>query len=398
MNDLSAAKSDVAVCGGCKDPVTQERSDAFSASCDENPVPMLVMSSSSSPMYVEIPTATKPAVTSFSPYKILYPVKCTSEPEEDPVKWLGLTPLAMVQHVTLLAGEKSPERSSELRLSSLCNLRLRSREAHDGRRQSDEERMDDLAQDLIARHGSTTPLGGPDTWNFTPGQLREFWPEAGNSLSNLEHVLDADPQKKWCLPSYQRVQQACLAQFSANSVKRAASQLQALVEMVTTEEPEIKHSKRPNLKHLLAAEKQVTCQGNTDGLVQSACQSSAGATEHAIVKEMDSVLQLNNSLFQSTMSTWLKQNFVNPYPDQVMLKRLSTRITVEVPCVAFSKDELAVLDGGSLSERRQNMINLGQKVTAKKVEIWLIEKINNWLVNIRTRKVRSQNQMTNPHE
>ena len=343
----------------------------------ERDVPTFVSSSSS-------PIEQKP---SFKPHELLYPMK----PEQDGelLKWVNLMPLDMIRGVASLAAT-SPELGAELQASSLrdlltsCNGRVRDVRESEGKMNYLEENFFDtdakyetFTDALIAFHGDRQLFDGSATWK--PPSV--FGVQFGDLTGRLERLLAADPKSKWCLPSYGRVQQACSSVIkekgacqdvvSELAVKRVTSQMQVLVEMVSMQEPKAKNStsRLAKAKNFLAIERQPTCSGTVKGLLPPDYRPSALRNEG------------KNDVFQSTMIAWIKNNFAFPFPDEVMLRRLAIYMIVELGCITINKDDAAILEASSHVSRwmyRENMINIAT------------EKMSNWLVNTRTRKVSIQ--------
>ena len=374
-------------------------------------VPALIKSSSSSSSDSLDPATKKPPAASFKPHKLLYPMKSrhdlgstkkrASEQADDllpQTKWVGLTPLDMVQNIVSLA-EKSPEFSAEIRASSLRNFltshESRSSKARAGdKRKSDhvedetldtDEEGDGLAEALVASHGNLQ-LPGSGSYSWKPSDTFGATEQVTrlDSLANdLERLVVADPKKRWCIHSYNRVQQACVSQVSdvdtgkdvalELAMTRATSQMQALVEMVSVEEPKVKTTPRLSTANtLLALERPITtrvkCQRSNAGFLQHCPQPAYRPTVQNSKERKDA--------FQACMVAWLKHNFANPFPDENMLNRLATYMVLQVRCITVNTNDTGILEGNSSAEYHRNMVNIA------------IEKVSTWLVNNRSRSWR----------
>ncbi len=144
-------------------------------------------------------------------------------------------------------------------------------------------------------------------------------------LSNIE----------WCLPLYNRVQRAFLSEIARVggdfekrliAVNNAVLQMQLLVDMVSIQPKSADLSSKTNMK-------------------------------------MQSVN------FNRHMTTWITRNWQNPFPDDEMLEHLSDFFIVN-RLVSLSQKDTTRLNGG------ETMVSIAS------------EKINNWLVNFRSRRWR----------
>jgi hypothetical protein len=80
-------------------------------------------------------------------------------------------------------------------------------------------------------------------------------------------------------------------------------------------------------------------------------------------------MKMQSVNFNSHMTTWITRNWQNPFPDDDMLEDLSEFCVVN-RLVSLSHKDITRLNGG------ETMVSIAS------------EKINNWLVNFRTRRWR----------
>mmetsp|Transcript_5138 Transcript_5138/g.8545 ORF Transcript_5138/g.8545 Transcript_5138/m.8545 type:complete len:226 (+) Transcript_5138:1-678(+) len=81
-------------------------------------------------------------------------------------------------------------------------------------------------------------------------------------------------------------------------------------------------------------------------------------------------------VFLNCMHSWIKNNFVSPFPDALMLTRLANYMILQLRCITVSKSEAKILEDSSPSDYRRNLMNI------------TTDKISNWLVNRRVRRWR----------
>jgi hypothetical protein len=236
-------------------------------------------------------------------HKILYPLK--QVPGEH-AKWAGMTPLEMVAYIMSLAeGSATPQSNGQLQFgrSSIRNFlsdgpnhstaqqigakRKRDCTEEDEYDIFDNDRCDDDEADAIVMT-CMQPVDDSFVDKWTPSS---YVGESSQSMNlnllvgEFERVA-VDPTKKWCLPSYNRVQQAFHSKVGAAggnekhdlAVSEASTQMKALIEMASHD---IKEASKPSFSPKIAA----------------ACRPMAkSATE----------------TFQHTMNFWVKHNWRNP--------------------------------------------------------------------------------------
>jgi hypothetical protein len=236
-------------------------------------------------------------------HKILYPLK--QVPGEH-AKWAGMTPLEMVAYIMSLAeGSATPQSNDQFQFgrSSIRNFlsdgpnhstaqqigakRKRDCTEEDEYDIFDNDRCDDDEADVIVMT-CMQPVDDSFVDKWTPSS---YVGESSQSMNlnllvgEFERVA-VDPTKKWCLPSYNRVQQAFHSKVGAAggnekhdlAVSEASTQMKALIEMASHD---IKEASKPSFSPKIAA----------------ACRPMAkSATE----------------TFQHTMNFWVKHNWRNP--------------------------------------------------------------------------------------
>jgi hypothetical protein len=180
----------------------------------------------------------------------------------------------------------------------------------------------------------------------------------------FEQLLTIESKNNWCIPSFNRIQ----ALFSTNMtylVKRgnvhllldqATQQMQALMEMAnsnaqTDVAPRVKFSKYVSYQ---------------DGSTKPIAKSNPTRIMHGIILPQSSLSEkAKRHIFCTYLTEWLCQsrNWANPYPDETVLQQMAIHF-IHLGCIPG--------------------IIHGREVT----EADAIEKINNWLVNTRTRQWR----------
>jgi hypothetical protein len=299
---------------------------------------------------------------------------------ETAIKWMGLKPLDFVDRIVCMAAESS-------KLSSFVSggelgegysfLQLFQSGNNGGvvdnkrKRQvtfDDDECFDVNDNDYDECAGSV--LDNRDNFNSSPPDdtFKPWSPSAvlfgtvggyhGEHVSKQVQYLDAivksfeqlavHPMQTWFIPSYNRVQFSFALDINELGVecvlKRALSQMMALMELV---------SKNTTMD---VASKS-TSQSNANSIIVSPPSNKWFISE----KEKQSV-------FNSTLTSWLRQseNFVNPYPDDIVLDQLVRRL-ISLGCITTT-------DGSAVA--RQSLMDIA------------LEKINVWLTNARSRKWR----------
>ena len=261
-------------------------------------------------------------------HKILYPLK--QAPGEH-AKWAGMTPLEMVAYIMSLAeGSATPQSNGQLQFgrSSIRNF-LSDGPNHSTAQQIGAKRKRDCTEEDeydIPNHSTAHQIGAKRKRDCTEEDEYDIFEndrcdddeadaivmtcmqpvddsfvdkwtpssyvgESSQSMNlnllvgEFERVA-VDPTKKWCLPSYNRVQQAFHSKVGAAggnenhdlAVSEASTQMKALIEMASHD---IKEASKPSFSPKIAA----------------ACRPMAkSATE----------------TFQHTMNFWVKHNWRNP--------------------------------------------------------------------------------------
>ncbi len=236
-------------------------------------------------------------------HKILYPLK--QAPGEN-AKWAGMTPLEMVAYIMSLAeGSATPQSNGQLQFgrSSMQNFpsdgpnhstaqqigakRKRDCTEEDEYDIFNNDRCDDDEADAIVMT-CMQPVDDSFVNKWTPSS---YVGESSHSVNlnllvrEFERVA-VDPTKKWCLPSYNRVQQAFHSKIGVAggnekhdlAVSEASTQMKALIEMASHD---IKEASTPSFSPKIAA----------------ACRPMAKSAAET---------------FQHTMNFWVKHNWRNP--------------------------------------------------------------------------------------
>ena len=236
-------------------------------------------------------------------HKILYPLK--QAPGEN-AKWAGMTPLEMVAYIMSLAeGSATPQSNGQLQFgrSSMQNFpsdgpnrttaqqigakRKRDCTEEDEYDIFNNDRCDDDEADAIVMT-CMQPVDDSFVNKWTPSS---YVGESSHSVNlnllvrEFERVA-VDPNKKWCLPSYNRVQQAFHSKIGVAggnekhdlAVSEASTQMKALIEMASHD---IKEASKPSFSPKIAA----------------ACRPMAKSAAET---------------FQHTMNFWVKHNWRNP--------------------------------------------------------------------------------------
>ena len=228
-----------------------------------------------------------------------------------------------------------------------------------------------------------------------------------NSLvKGFERILMLDSQTKWCVPSYNRVQSAFAAQVAGGdldalepAVKRATAQMQVLLTEVSGANParalpfpSAKLIPRPSLSKRATTKfprlpTRASRFSDTQPLKPTTGEKAPSTTpsmsSYKTTKFPSLPTSSNNTkpskppakptkgkdAFGACMTVWLMHNFTNPYPDEVMLKSLAHYLIVKVKCIKLNPNDADILKG-------------------KTPEEIACARINNWLVNARTRKWR----------
>ena len=205
------------------------------------------------------------------------------------------------------------------------------------------------------------------TWQPSSGvSLEEASSHCYSTLDNLVYNLEqvaVDPSKQWILPSYNRVQHAFRADLlGGNDVTRvisnATNQMKVLTEMI---------SQNPEAGEVVldVVEKHTAATANP--VVSFDNGSTASRKTPMVVNPTDA--------FQNSMNFWLRMNWCNPFPDDLMNAHLA-RFLVDNGCVPLTTKDVKALEGLSPVEYDKMMMKLAT------------DKVSNFLVNTRTRKWR----------
>mmetsp|Transcript_33071 Transcript_33071/g.69420 ORF Transcript_33071/g.69420 Transcript_33071/m.69420 type:complete len:200 (-) Transcript_33071:273-872(-) len=184
-------------------------------------------------------------------------------------------------------------------------------------------------------------------------------PHLDGLADKLEHLVGADPKERWAYPSYTRVQQAYVSQYSNGDAGKdevlefATPKMEAFVKATTT--PRISSANT-----LLALEKWNTMQNQAVHLPVR-CPAVYNLKE-------------KKDAFLICMQAWLKRNFVHPFPDDVMLNRLATFMIFQLQCITVNKSEADILEVNSPSDYRQNLMRI---TTDKITHLFLRSTISN---------------------
>jgi hypothetical protein len=223
--------------------------------------------------------------SSSRPHKILYPLK--QAPGEH-TQWVGMTPLEMVTYIVSMADGSGgslrnflPDQPNHSMVQQIGTKRKR-----DCTEEEDEDEIFDNdgfaidEADII----DTTCIQPIDD-NF------KTWTQSPHS-DNLNFLVEefervaVDPTKSWCLPSYNRIQQAFHSKVGVSvgpgkydlAVSEATIQMKALIKMASHD---IQEASKPSPSTSIAA---------------ASCQMSKSTAE----------------AFQNTMNFWVKHNWRNP--------------------------------------------------------------------------------------
>ncbi|KAL7548400.1 hypothetical protein ACHAWF_011687 [Thalassiosira exigua] len=358
-------------------------SNNFPSFTSDAPAPALVKLSSSSDS--SNPAAKK--FTSFKPHKLLYPLRESQKVGELgensgglllQTQWVGLTPLDMVQEIVSLAEMTSPEFGSELplRCSSLKTFlacrEIRDNQVGDKRKcdhieegddpfpgPGDDDEAEARAELLVESNVDINP----DRLNDSIVTSLEATGEGAarkDSWKNGQKRFAADPKKACFIPSYNRIAyQLVSSNDSEDAVKRFASQMRALSEIMSSVEAK--------------AEPLVSSAKRRWRIVPRRTQPFSRPV--VLTKKETSNMRGKRDAFQACMISWLKHNFVNPFPDEMMLNRLANYLVFQLRCISLSKDD-AEKTSDSILDLHQKLIQVAK------------HKVSTWLVNIRTRRWR----------
>ena len=208
------------------------------------------------------------------------------------------------------------------------------------------------------------------TWQPSSGVSLEEASSHYSTLDNLVYKLEqvaVDPSKQWILPSYNRVQHAFRADILGGddvtrAISNATNQMKVLTEMVS-QNPEASEAVLDTIIEKRTA---------TAALAAPAVSFDNGST--ASRKTLPMVVNPADA-FQNSMNFWLRMNWCNPFPDDLMNAHLA-RFLVDNGCVPLTTKDVKALEGLNPVEYDKMMIKLAT------------DKISNFLVNTRTRKWR----------
>lgn len=297
---------------------------------------------------------------SSKPRKILYPLpsnECATETvtctHVESTAWVVLTPLEMIQKIALMA-VNSPAFLAHNDSRFQCGRALIETFATDSLIQDNDghagqKRKRDCTDDSLEFDDDVDSLATVlESVDIQPSDCSfNSWTPAlpvGQTNSSRLDLLVRDFERivvssniTWCLPSYNRVQQTFLsdiaragsdAEARLNVVIRASRQLQALVDSVLP-------TKNSDLSS----------------------------------KSFDTVTKTKRQSLNFHMMSWVSCNWKNPFPDDEALNYL-TNFLIENQSVSLSSKDITRLNRG------EPLVSITS------------EKIDNWLVNARTRKWR----------
>ena len=242
------------------------------------------------------PTRKNPPAASFKPHPLLYPLKESHSDGPPKQKWVGLTPLDMIQQICSLA-EKSPKaaESSSSLLAFLARHESRSTDAHAGGKRKSNH-ISEGTLDVGTDDGTAAALvESYRDMQLTGGELKG-WDSPSKTVrleglaQDFERIVAADPKLAWSIPSYNRVQQAFASHATDPKARLAAAkQLEVLLAMVSVEEPKKTSTTRElsSAISLLSLERSVATTRAPGQLVQNAARPLVGNT------------------FQDVMVSWL---------------------------------------------------------------------------------------------
>ena len=220
-------------------------------------------------------------------HKILYPLK--QVPGEH-TKWAGMAPLEMIAYIMSLA-----EGSMQTFLSDEPNHSTAQQIGAKRKRDCTEEDEDEIFENVRFADDEADAVVmtcmRPVDDSFRTWTPSSYVGESSHSVNlnlligEFERVA-VDPIKKWCLPSYNRVQQAFYSKVGAAggnekfdlAVSEASTQMKALIEMASHD---IKEASKPSFSPKIAAASHL--------MAKSAAEK-----------------------FQHTMNFWVKHNWRNP--------------------------------------------------------------------------------------
>mmetsp|Transcript_22932 Transcript_22932/g.55285 ORF Transcript_22932/g.55285 Transcript_22932/m.55285 type:complete len:363 (-) Transcript_22932:405-1493(-) len=282
---------------------------------------------------------------SFQSRKICYPLIKSQSLAADQVEWVGTTPLEMIQTIVSMA-ESSADFSSisestsrlqcgrSLLQNFLTDTPSHCIDQHAGQKRKREYTEEDidaglendtLAEALVDSVDIKTPGNTFNTWypSSTAGES-PLAASLDSLVRNFERVA-VDPTKRldWCLPSYNRVQQAFISKVTDGDTEKvflaarnATAQMQVLTEMLSS----VGKNKKTNAQEALRLE--------------------------------EPGRKLNPSVeFNNLMHTFMVENFSNPFPDDSVLNRLSSHL-IENRCIPLSKKDAKMLDDANPTEVR----------------------------------------------
>ena len=373
-------------------------------------------------------------------HKILYPTrnsKCDDSSRskgcdpEKAIKWVGLAPLDMVQHIASMAAKSSnfgamSETAEETRdehsfllrfLSGGTDLPLidskQQNNLHAGEKRkrvtfkdtSDDECdvvegpvFDDLRNNLdtIEVFKPWKPKKVLDEMKITTSE-KENISNLVIQLDNLTSAFEDLGVSKELIPSYNRVRLLLTTRVNAgdtnakNAVKQAIDQMQALTSMSTLSDTKAMATCVSAGKPDCTASPVLL--GETfsfsEGFITPPMQAPLFSLKVANNTGADTIHSKTNwqsltyettpkemrTLFTDQMSLWMRHNWANPFPDDVMLRHLADHL-IRTRCITVSKSKAELLDGKRNHAYQQGMMDL------------VFEKISNWLVNSRTRRWR----------
>ncbi len=363
------------------------------------------------------------------PHKILYPTRASipnDSSSSKAIKWRGLDPLAMVQHISELALAFSHSSDSS-NFDEFREERAFLRKFVHGEVSTDNgtpNHSHKNLSDITAETCSTAiedihGLNALET--FTPSNPKSILdilqiPEEslneldendlatkGASIPDLIARLEgliSDFEDlgvgKDMFPSYNRVIMLLNAAFhrregsadpkvtsndAKNAVTQAIDQVKTLMVMAKFEQSEMKakHNSGDELKYasrskLLSDFPRLVATINDH---QEQCHDSPIPTN----VDWESMMYYGlppkrlNQTFNEQMNLWLRCNWANPFPDTEMLNHLVSHL-ITSGCMTLPKEKADLLTNGHSEDYHDSMMKLAT------------EKVTNWLVNARTRKWR----------
>lgn len=373
------------------------------------------------------------------PHKILYPMRASitsNSSSSDAIKWRGLEPLAMVQHIAELALAFSDNIDCSDGVDAFREGRSFLCKFVDGGVST---------SDGTSNHPSTNLSDGEETCSnaiddfrdlnvlkkFTPWnpksilenlQITEEWPNEldnndfaskGEKISELISQLDSLVSdfedlgvNEDMVPSYNRVKMLLntsvhrwegrtnapkvTGKEAEDAVKQALDQVRTLMDLAKCKELDKKLKRNADDDSKPASLSNIS--SNVPRLVATTNDQARESVNHPDQEKLHvSPIPANvdwesmmyngmppkplNQAFNEQMILWLRCNWANPFPDTEMLHHLVSHL-ITIGCMTLPKEKAKPLMNGRSEDYHDDMVKLA------------IEKVTNWLVNARTRKWR----------